>query len=94
MFADGFCLEEVRGGKQKGMRRRGPISGALNVADPATVEQRGFFIRFGLIAAWRAAWCGRCRDLEKPEKPLEWQSDVPGLDASLSTNRPPFRICQ
>lgn len=33
-------------------------------------------------------------EMKRPEKPLEWQSDVPGLDASLSTNRPPFRLCR
>lgn len=47
MVMDGFCRKEVWGGKQKGMRRRGPIQGAPNAADPATVEQRGFSIWLG-----------------------------------------------
>jgi hypothetical protein len=44
---DGFCLGEVQGGKQKGMRRCGPLQGTLNAADPATVEQRGFSVWLG-----------------------------------------------
>jgi len=28
----------------------------------------------------------------KPEKPLAWHRDQPGLDASSSTNRPPFTM--
>lgn len=43
---DGFRPEEIEAGKQKGMRRRGPRQGMPNAADPATVEQRGFSIRF------------------------------------------------
>jgi hypothetical protein len=41
--------------------------------------------------AGRMVW--PVQEMKKPEKPLEWQSDVPGLDASFSTNRPPFRVC-
>lgn len=41
--------------------------------------------------AGRMVW--PVREMKRSEKPLEWQRDVPGLDASLSTNRPPFRVC-
>lgn len=45
---DGFRTTEMLSGEQKGMRRRGPQPGMLNAADPATVLQRGFSIRFAV----------------------------------------------
>lgn len=69
----------------------GPKSGILIAADPATVERSGFAIGFG---AGLSAGCmgNRGRSGIKPEKPLAWHRDQPGLDASSSTNRPPFTM--
>ena len=72
------------------MRRDGPKPGVLIAADPATVERSGS-CRPACCGSWPTVRMGgRARGSRKPEKPLAWHHDLPGLDASFSTNRPPF----
>ena len=78
-------------GEQKGMRRRGPQPGTPNAADPATVLQRGFSIR-SAVSEVTGRRCDRPLLNGRTEKPLGWQHDQPGQDASFSTNRPLFRV--
>lgn len=78
-------------GEQKGMRRRGPHPGTPNAADPATVLQRGFSIRL-VVERVTGRRVRPARQNGRTEKPLGWQHDQPGQDASFSTNRPLLRV--
>ncbi len=88
---DGFRTAEMLSGEQKGMRRRGPQPGTPNAADPATVLQRGFSIRL-VVERVTGRRVRPARQNGRTEKPLGWQHDQPGQDASFSTNRPLFRV--
>jgi len=63
------------------MWRDGPNPGVLITADPATVERSGSFVRFDSYPADGSHGANRRRNF-KPEKPLVWHHDLPGLDAS------------